>query len=56
MMTKPKTKTETKVNPKIDFMPHWKDEEKCYEDAKMEGFKDDSNWNSRLMILLLSGP
>jgi hypothetical protein len=30
-----------KVNPKFDFMPRWKDEEKCYEDAKMEGFKDE---------------
>jgi hypothetical protein len=31
------TKTETD---KIDFMPHWKDEKKYYEDAKLEGIKD----------------
>jgi hypothetical protein len=30
-------KTETKVTPKHDFMPYWKNEEKCYEETKIEG-------------------
>ena len=32
------TESETKkVNSKIDFMPHWKDEEKCYTDVIIKG-------------------
>ena len=33
------TETEIKLDPKIDFMPHWKKEDKCFEDEKVE-YKD----------------
>jgi hypothetical protein len=29
--------TSQKSKQDLDFMPHWKDEEKCYEEAKIEG-------------------
>ncbi len=30
------TETETKITPKIDFMPNWKKQDQCFEDEKVE--------------------